>query len=600
MKLPSIQQVLQGSWRTFLRFPFVIVNAVIGTVTVVILIDHEGPPQATVLFNVMMATILGIPLLLALALIAEKGKWSRLYAFGTQVIGVVLLVAYACTIPTDLLAAPAIYILRQLLLAVALHLLVAFAPYLGAGEYNGFWHYNKTLFLRLVNAVIFAIVLYAGLSLALAALDNLFGMNVPIKRYGELWIIINGIFTTWFFLAGVPQDWAGLEGSSDYPRGIKIFAQYILLPLVLVYLVILYAYLAKIVVTWNWPQGWVSKLILGFAATGIFSLLLLYPIRERAENIWIKRSSAWFYIVMIPLIFMLFPAVWRRISEYGITEGRYIAVTLSIWLTGIVLYFILSKIKSIKMIPVSLCILAFIVSFGPWGTFAVSENSQVNRLKILLTKNSILVADRVQKAPAPVNGEDVKQISSILAYLHSIHGYEGIQPWFTESLKIDSIGRQSEYITPSLVAKKLGIEYLDIWYSPEGNEIHFGVDQRQFIAIQGYDHMIRIWHSETDQKNENPIGMGISYRLSSSLDTLTFLRRMDGKPADSLLIDFRPLLDKLLQEYNNTNINNIPAESMLLSQVSSTMKIKIYVRYLNLHRENKVVKIVSYGADILF
>ncbi|MDD1778891.1 MAG: hypothetical protein LUQ65_12070, partial [Candidatus Helarchaeota archaeon] len=63
MKLPSIQQVLQGSWRTFLRFPFVLVNAAIGTYAVVILIDHEGPNQATVLFNIMMATILGLPLL---------------------------------------------------------------------------------------------------------------------------------------------------------------------------------------------------------------------------------------------------------------------------------------------------------------------------------------------------------------------------------------------------------------------------------------------------------------------------------------------------------------------------------------------------------
>jgi hypothetical protein len=600
MKLPSIQQVLQGSWRTFLRFPFVLVNAAIGTVAVVILIDHEGPPQATVLFNIMMATILGIPLLLALALITEKGKWGRLSAIGGQVLGALLLVAYACSIPTDLFEAPAIYILRQLLLVVALHLLVAFAPYLGAGEYNGFWHYNKTLFLRLFTAAIFAIVLYAGLSLALAALDHLFGMNVPIKRYGELWFIINGIFTTWFFLAGIPQDLTSLESSTDYPKGIKIFAQYILFPLVLVYLVILYAYLIKIVVTWNWPQGWVSKLILGFSATGIFSLLLLYPIREKAENVWIRRSSQWFYIVMIPLLFMLFPAVWRRISEYGITEGRYIAVALSIWLTGIVLYFILIKIKSIKIIPASLCILAFIVSFGPWGAFEVSENSQVDRLKVLLTKNSILVDNKVQKTPATVSGEDVKQISSIIAYLHAIHGYDRIQPWFTESLREDSTGRHFKYKEPELVAKMIGIEYLNIWYSPEGNEIHFSVDLRQMIEVQGYDHMIRAWHMSADQKHEEYIGTGISYRLSTALDTITFVHKVEGKPADSLQIDLRPLVDKLVQDYNNVNVNNIPPETMSVSQVCPNLKVKIYLRYLNLHREAKEVKLVSYGGDILY
>jgi hypothetical protein len=600
MKLPSVQQVLQGCWQTFLRFPFVLVNALIGTVAIVLLLDRTGPPQPTILYNIMMATILGIPLLLFLALLAERGKWSKVLSFGAQVTGVLLLLAYACTIPTDLWAAPAIFILRQLLLAVALHLLVSFAPYLRTGEYNGFWQYNKTLFLRLVNALIFAVVLYAGLSLALAALDNLFGMNVPIRRYGELWIIINGLFTTWFFLAGVPHDWTSLENSSDYPKVIKIFAQYILFPLVLVYLVILYAYLIKIVVDWNWPRGWVSRLILGFSATGIFSLLLLYPIREKVENIWIRRSSKWFYIVMIPLLFMLFPAVWIRISEYGITEGRYIAVTLSIWLAAIVIYFILSKIKSIKIIPISLSILAFIISFGPWGAFAVSENSQVNRLKVLLTTNSILVADKVQKAPAAVPADDVKQISSILAYLQSIHGYECIQPWFTASLKADSTGRHFNYLEPAEVAQLMGIEYINIWYSPEGNDLHFSADEKKFIDIHGYDHMIGIWNMERDQRQEHEIGENVSYRISTSLDTITFLKKAEGKPVDSLLIDLHPLVDKLMNDYSNINVNNIPPGIMMLDQASLNMNVKIYLRYLNLHREDKNVKIVSYGADILF
>jgi hypothetical protein len=112
--------------------------------------------------------------------------------------------------------------------------------------------------------------------------------------------------------------------------------------------------------------------------------------------------------------------------------------------------------------------------------------------------------------------------------------------------------------------------------------------------------MIRIWHMENDHKNENPVGAGISYRLNASLDIITFLKRVEGKPVDSLQIDMRPLLDKLLQEYSNTNISNIPPETMSMSPVNPSMKIKMYLRYLNLHREDKMVKIVNFGADILF
>jgi len=172
-------------------------------------------------------------------LFTEKKKWGNGRAIGLQIIGIVLLVGYACSVPSDLGNAPAIHILRMLLIAVALHLFVAFAPFTGSGEINGFWHYNKLLLLRLITTAVYTVVLYAGLALALAALDNLFGMSVPGKRYAELWIIILGLFNTWSFLAGIPENLSPLEESTDYPKGIKIFAQYILFPLVIIYLVIL-------------------------------------------------------------------------------------------------------------------------------------------------------------------------------------------------------------------------------------------------------------------------------------------------------------------------------------------------------------------------
>ena len=600
MKFPSVHQILQDAIRTFLRFPFVLTNAALGTITAVILIDHEGPVQATVLFNILLATILGIPLLTGFALLAEKKKWGTGMAIGLQIIGILLLVGYGCSVPSDLWEAPAIHILRMLLIAVALHLFVAFAPFSGPGEINGFWHYNKILLLRLIITAVYTVVLYAGLALALAALDNLFGMNVPGKRYAELWFIILGLFNTWSFLAGIPENLEQLEGSTDYPKGIKIFAQYILFPLVLIYLVILYAYMAKILIAWDWPQGWVSRLILGFATTGIFSLLLLYPIREQAENIWIKTTSRWLYVVMIPLVIMLLLALWRRISEYGITEGRYIAIILGFWLGIIVVYFILSRTKSIKAIPVSLCILALFISFGPWSAFSVSEKSQVDRLQDFLTKNDILVDSRVQKAPATVPKDDVLQISSIIAYLHDIHGYDQIQPWFRESLKEDSLGTRLKFKEPALVTMMMGIEYVNVWYSAAGNYILFRSNQAGLIDVQGYDRMIRGQYLNIDQDNKVFTDQEFRYRVNSKLDTITFIVTPEETVLDSLHIDLHPRFNQLLADYGNVNVTNIPPEKMMVRAENQNLRIKIYFRFIKLHREENLVKPMEYGADILY
>jgi hypothetical protein len=600
MKLPSFQQVLQDAVRTFRRFPFVLINAALGTICVVILVDHEGPAQATVLFNILLATILGIPLLTGLALLSEKKKLGKGMAIALQAAGIVLLVAYGYSVPSDLGEAPAIHILRQLLIAVALHLFVAFAPYYGPGEVNGFWHYNKTLLMRIIITLVYTVVLYAGLSLALAALDNLFGMNVPGKRYAELWFIILGLFNTWSFLAGIPENLDQLEESTGYPKGIKIFAQYILFPLVLVYLIILYAYMTKILISWNWPQGWVSRLILGFSTTGIFSLLLLYPIRDRAENIWIKTASRWFYVVMIPVVVMLLLALWRRISEYGVTEGRYIAMALGLWLGGIVVYFILSSTKSIKTIPKSLCALALIISFGPWGAFRVSEKSQVHRLQEFLIKNHILVDGRIQKASSPIPLDDSRQISSILSYLHDIHGYNRIQPWFVESLKEDSLGVRLRPKEPALVAQLMGVEYIKVWYSATGNDIWLGSDQGAVIDVQGYDRMIRRQYVSIEQNKKVFTDLVFSYRVNTNLDTITFVVTPEEKLPDSLQIDLHSLINQLLADYSNFSVNNIPPEKMMLDKENQNLKIKIYFRYIKLHKEDIKINPLEYSADILY
>lgn len=600
MKLPSVNQALQDARCTFVRFPFVIVDAALGTAAVLLLVDHEGPASATVLFPIFFAAVLGIPLLTALAITAEKKKWGKPMSLGAQAVGALLLVAYAFSVPQEIINAPVIHILRLLILACALHLFVAAAPFTGRGEVNGFWHYNRTMFLRILTAALYSHVLYAGLAIALAALDNLFGIHVPGKRYPELWLLINGLFTTWFFLAGVPEDLDGLDAQTDYPKGLKIFAQYILLPLVLIYLAILYAYLAKILVSWDWPQGWVSKLILGFSGTGIFSLLLLHPISGRTENVWIKTAARWFYVAMIPLVVMLFFAVWRRVSEYGFTEGRYLALALGVWLAIVVAYFIVGKARNIKVIPVSLCVFAVAVSFGPWGTFAIPEQSQIARLRGLLTKNAILVDGAVRKAQSAVSFEDTKQISSILAYLHEIHGFEEIQPWFRESLKRDSLGYGSASKDPALVAKMMGLEYVRIWQNPAGGTILLTADRAEAIDLTGYDRMLRAQHIASADTRDGLPGQEIVYKLADNSDVATFTVVRDGKGLDSLQINLRQVVDRLLKDYGNANTDRIPADKMVAENASAALKVKVCFSRIRIQREAGEIKQIVFDGDILY
>ena len=216
-------------------------------------------------------------------------------------------------------------------MSVGLHLLAAVLPYAGVDEPNGFWQYNRALFLRFLTAGIYSAVLFVGLALALAALDNLLGVSVPEESYFRLLATIAFVFNTWFFVAGVPPDLPALEAYTDYPKGLRVFAQFILVPLVIVYLLIVTAYLGRVIVTRVWPSGWTGYLVSALATVGILAILLVHPERDRKDQPWIEIYARWFYVGLFPSIIMLLLAIWQRLGQYGITERRYLLSVLALW-----------------------------------------------------------------------------------------------------------------------------------------------------------------------------------------------------------------------------------------------------------------------------
>jgi hypothetical protein len=597
MKLPSIRQVYLEARRAARRFPFVLLCALAGVITALILIESE--PSQSVGFPIMLAAVLGLPLLVALALCAEKRKWGSGLLIGTQLLGVLLLIAYAFTVPTAFTHEPAAFFIRFGLLAAGLVLLAMILPNLKKGELNGFWQYNKTLFFRLFVTAIFCVVLFAGLAIALAALKNLFGVSIPPKRYGELWVLLVGLFGPWFFLAGVPEDLDGLDKVEEYPKGLKIFAQYILLSLVIVYLLILYAYLLKILIQWNWPNGWVSSLILGFSATSILSLLLMHPIRDRSENAWIRAAGKWLYIVLIPLVVVLFLAVTERIGDYGITESRYAGIALAVWLSAQVIYFLFSKSKSIKFTIGSLCLLAFLMSFGPWGMLSVSQRSQVGRLNRLLKKNGVLVDGLIHKEHGKVPQEDAQQISSIVSYLNGIHGYKAIQPWFADKLKEDTKSEYALNLAPPKVLDKMGVEFIVNQSGPGGPTSRL-FETREAVDISGYDRMLRQQAINGDFRYD---GEGINYSVSKDLGAMSIMIGNPQTGFNSVQINIAAFADQLLRDYGNADVSvtrNMKSESMAIAVEQNGQKVKIFFRSLNVIRRDRKATITWLTADIAY
>lgn len=599
MRLPSVHQITRDAGLALRRFPFVLLAASVGTIAAMILAENQADVENPMALRVLFTALLGVPLLTGLKLLLEKHRSGSAMAFITQLLAIIALVVYALTLPEVISAAPAFHIARMFMLMVALHLFVAVAPWFAQGQINGFWQFNKSLLIRLITALLFTVVLYGGLALAIAAVENLFDLTIPGERYFQLWILLIGMLNTWFFLAGIPEDLDALDDATDYPKALKVFTQYVLLPLVAVYLLILTVYTGKIIVTWTWPYGWTARLILGFSVAGMLALLLLHPIREDEGNRWVRAATRWFYIVLAPLVVVYFLAVFRRISEYGITEGRYIAIATGVWLAAMVLYFLFSRGKSIKAIPLTMAVLTAAISFGPWGAFSVSEQSQVARMQTILEEHQVLQDGRIVAREDSLAFLAAKEVSAVLDYLHEMHGYGSIETWFSEPLRTDSPDARTEWKAPSEVTAMLGTEFVAVFRLSSADAISLEAARDDVLIVTGYDRILPSRYFDENGERAFSFNEG-SCIFSASLDTLTLHITHEDTVSDTVVVPLMPLIDSLRVRYHDNSSRDIPIESMSVTAEGRSTIVKVYFWLLRLQRQEDDVRVTRVRAQVLW
>lgn len=429
----------------------------------------EGPERDW-MPRFLASAVMGLALFTAVGTGAER---RRISAGRRWVISAVVAAGLVAVYLVSLGWTEELATLRYIQLLVLAHLCVAVAPYLAGEPTNGFWQYNRFLLLRFLTAYFFAGVLFAGLSLALAALDQLFGVDVSNKAYGNLWAVLAFVFHPWFFLAGVPGDFEELDTRDDYPRVLKVFSQFVLIPLVTVYLVILTAYLGKVLITRTWPSGWIGYLVSSVSTAGVLALLLVHPIRRRDDSPWVNTFSRWWFVALLPSLVMLLLAVAKRIGQYGVTEERYFLLALTLWMLGISLYYGLTGSTNIKRIPETLLLVALLTAVGPWSAYAVSVRSQTARLGGILERHGMGQPGALISARAPVPLEDRAQIGAVISYLGRTHGpgavaralgvpEDTVLVWAGRTDRDDPLTR--------MAMRRMGVDYVNRWARPDGDE----------------------------------------------------------------------------------------------------------------------------------
>ncbi len=398
---------------TFARFPLS-VTCCAGAAILSILAAHDIKPLSD---DDMLRALL----FLGYALVFFTA--SRLYSEGRQLPrareaaimfagGIVLL---ALALIPDRFSAMHVFI------GAALGLSMLFAPYLGRNSTeDSVWYFNYLNGVSLAIAGLSTFILCLGLSAIIGSMDYLlYDMKLSGKIYGDIWIFGGTFFGPVMFMHQISRQFDFEKNECAIPAGIYFIANYLVVPLILIYMWVLYVYFIKIAVQWELPKGNLAYMVTGFGSLGAAARLAVFPMRDYGTKLLQQFYKYFYYILIVPIL-LLAIGLYTRLSQYGVTEDRYAIGVCLTWLTALTIWN-LSRPRAahIKHVPMALCLLFLFASVGPWGAVHVSTRSQLARLEGMLREAGVLHADgSVGKTGQNVPFELRKDISGTLDYFY--------------------------------------------------------------------------------------------------------------------------------------------------------------------------------------
>ena len=433
MKKISFKSWIEKIRQVALRFPFVLFFLLGLAFMLFLQINKHGidiKPNKWTFFA------LGIGLSLAVTLFSEEFK-NILVKIGLNLLSVLLLLTYCYFLPDKFLP---VHFYQVISVGIVLILSAFVVPFFKKNNDISFWEFSKSSVIQLIVTSVFANVLMAGLSLAILSLNFLFKIDVQHEVYQNLAVVCFALFAPVYFLSNITPENDMHVQEYTFIKFLKILGLYILVPILALYSLILYVYLAQIIVKWELPNGWVSTLVSVLGLGGFLAMLILYPLRlkEEKENKIVTLLSMYFPIVLLPLLILMSVGIFRRLGDYGLTINRLYVMILNVWLYGICIYLFLSKANHLKWIVISFAVVLLVSSVGPWSVYHITKRTMINEIAQLLSESRLLkdgkAIDNTQKIIA-LEPELAKSLSEDIKYMTTNYGIEKLQAFFNTPVK---------------------------------------------------------------------------------------------------------------------------------------------------------------------
>lgn len=335
-------------------------------------------------------------------------------------------------------------------MAVAFTVAILFVPD-SKNDTASTWFFSFFQINNLVFAVLLGIALTLAVSIIYITVRELF--NISGDRTYFCAVFAAGVtLPALLFLSRIPTHEEIVDSAASYEpsRLVVGLVKFLVLPLAVVYMAIIYIYGIQVVVNLELPRGVDSSGVAGLMAAVVFVIFMFEPLRSsrfRADDGFTRFAYKVLPVAMFPLLALMSVAIGYRIWQYGITPARLYVAAFNIWCYGVTAWLVVRRGHGINRIAMSFAIVFVLTSAIPYANFTSLSDGYITwRVKALLRSagGTSMPLDRKQftDVVASMDEKTREEVQSKMKYLdryddHSrVHGIIDF-PYATSSWEYD-------------------------------------------------------------------------------------------------------------------------------------------------------------------
>ena len=438
---------------------------------------------------------------------------------------------------------------------------------------NALAHF-KACFISILYSLVMALgllAIYFAVDLLLVSLDN----DLPAHIAN-----LTGIFFfPLYYLALLPDFCSNEERKQEkcrtasmYPKFLEILVSYIALPLIMLFTGVLVIYLVKILLTLKWPVGQLGPMLLWYSAVGLF----LYVLSGKLENRFTSYYRKFFPWVLIPLVLLQQYSIFIRINAYGITESRYYLVLFGIYSIVCAIALLLTKGLKPGLVSILAAVFAVVSILPAINAFSVSRASQIHRLEVILSQNSMLTSGQVvPNADIPI--KDKAEITNIMNYMNRMGHTSGIK-WLPSDY-----GQQQDF--KALFG--FGETYGTVETDESGITYHNGaIDPALPMDVSGFAVGLNAHFYKNDDGSNTEYafklnGEDYSVRISETADGDVEISLLNAAGSRQAFLTLKDRLEKLVSEKKLDQGWLVSPADMTMDTDGGNLKMRVILKNIN-------------------